>query len=120
MRTLLVTTALVVCAWGSCRRESKGDGGAATSSGGSAALGTSAAPAGTVLATSGAMSTGPHPRILLDAERLAVVKDAAKNGTEPWKRTLVGCDEATQKTIPSGYQAEDWASAALDLALCGR
>ncbi len=71
--------------------------------------------------TTGDFKLGPHPRILLTAERLALLQDEAKANPPHWQLLLKNCDEAvTGKGIGSGYQGEDWANATLDLALCGK
>jgi len=61
---------------------------------------------------------GPHPRILLTADRLAAVRGLRDAGAPSWRSLQERCDEDVRTRIDSGYQAWDWANAALDLALC--
>lgn len=61
---------------------------------------------------------GAHPRILLTADRIAAVRGLRDAGAPSWRALLDRCDEVTRTRIDSGYQAWDWANAALDLALC--
>ncbi|HEX8793407.1 MAG TPA: hypothetical protein VF765_20835 [Polyangiaceae bacterium] len=63
---------------------------------------------------------GTHPRILLTADRLAAVRGLHDAGAPSWRALVDRCDEFTRTKIDSGYQAWDWANAALDLALCHR
>jgi hypothetical protein len=59
-----------------------------------------------------------HPRILLTADRLAVVRGLRAAGAVAWKTLEAHCDEDASSTIPAGYEGWDWANAALDLAAC--
>jgi hypothetical protein len=61
---------------------------------------------------------GPHPRILLDADRLAAVRGLRGAGAPSWRRLSARCDDDVRETIDPGYEAWDWANASLDLALC--
>jgi hypothetical protein len=61
---------------------------------------------------------GSHPRILLTADRLAAVRGLRDAGAPSWRSLRERCDEDVRTKIDSGYQAWDWANAALDLALC--
>lgn len=61
---------------------------------------------------------GAHPRILLTADRLAAVRGLRDAGAPSWRALQEQCDEDARTRIDSGYQAWDWANAALDLALC--
>jgi hypothetical protein len=61
---------------------------------------------------------GPHPRILLTADRIAAVRGLRDAGAPSWRSLQERCDEVVRTRIDSGYQAWDWANAALDLALC--
>jgi hypothetical protein len=61
---------------------------------------------------------GPHPRILLTTDRLAAVRGLRDAGAPSWRSLQERCDEDVRTRIASGYQAWDWANAALDLALC--
>ena len=61
---------------------------------------------------------GPHPRILLTADRLAAVRGLRAAGAPSWKSLQSRCDEDVHETIGSGYEAWDWVNATLDLALC--
>jgi Heparinase II/III-like protein len=63
---------------------------------------------------------GAHPRILLTPERMSGLEAMSRAGHPSWTVLQRNCDEANQKPISSGYMGEDWANAALDLALCGR
>jgi len=63
---------------------------------------------------------GQHPRILLTADRLAAVRGLRDAGAPSWRSLQEKCDEDVRTRIDSGYQAWDWANAALDLALCHR
>jgi Heparinase II/III-like protein len=61
-----------------------------------------------------------HPRILLTPARLANLKKLDKAGNPAMARLTKRCDEATDKTIDSGYEAWDWTNAALSCALLWR
>jgi hypothetical protein len=65
----------------------------------------------------GARQLGPHPRILLTSSRLAALRDAGTTGS---KSLFDGCQKTRAENIGSGYEAWDWAHAALDLALCAK
>jgi hypothetical protein len=67
---------------------------------------------------SSALPSGPHPRILLNGERLAVLHALGDAGAPAWRRLATRCDELARDRIEAGYEAWDWANAALDLALC--
>jgi hypothetical protein len=61
---------------------------------------------------------GPHRRILLTPDRLAAVRGLRDAGAPSWRKLAARCDDDARETIDSGYEAWDWANAALDLALC--
>jgi hypothetical protein len=61
---------------------------------------------------------GPHPRILLTADRLATLRGLRAAGAASWRKLAARCDEDAREDIASGYQGWDWSNAALDLALC--
>jgi len=61
---------------------------------------------------------GPHPRILLNAERLAALRGLRAAGAPAWRRLDERCLANSRQTIDSGYEAWDWTNATLDLALC--
>jgi hypothetical protein len=61
---------------------------------------------------------GPHPRILLTADRIAALRGLRAVGAPSWRRLSDRCDEDGRQMIESGYEAWDWANATLDLALC--
>ncbi|HXN33907.1 MAG TPA: hypothetical protein VN894_18685, partial [Polyangiaceae bacterium] len=61
---------------------------------------------------------GPHPRILLTAGRLATLRGLRAAGATSWRRLDERCLADSRETIDSGYEAWDWANAALDLAEC--
>lgn len=63
---------------------------------------------------------GSHPRILLTADRLASVRGLHDAGAPAWRALQEQCDDDVRTRIDSGYQAWDWANAALNLALCHR
>jgi hypothetical protein len=67
-----------------------------------------------------ARTSGPHPRILLTAERLAAVDAQVSAGTKQWRVLLERCQDAESKVIGPGYEAWDWGNAALSLALCAK
>lgn len=60
----------------------------------------------------------PHPRVLLSAARIVELTRVATPENPAFVRLLKGCDEAAGKKIEAGYEAEDWAHAAADLAIC--
>jgi hypothetical protein len=59
-----------------------------------------------------------QPTLVLDAARLAQIRDSAKRETAAWKRLRRLCDDQSQKPIKSGYQGWDWADAVANLSLC--
>jgi hypothetical protein len=61
---------------------------------------------------------GPHPRILVTADRLAGLRGLRAAGAASWRLLQTHCDDDVHETIASGYEAWDWTNAALDLALC--
>jgi hypothetical protein len=61
---------------------------------------------------------GLQPTLVLDAARLASLRDSAKRGTAAWKRLERLCAEQTRQPIKSGYQGWDWADAVANLSLC--
>lgn len=61
---------------------------------------------------------GPHPRIVLDADRLAAARGLRDGGAPAWRKLIEQCDEAVRESIAAGYQGWDWANATLGLALC--
>jgi hypothetical protein len=63
---------------------------------------------------------GPHPRILLTADRLAAVSRQRAGSAPSWRRLAEQCEKASRETIEAGYEAWDWANATLDLAVCHR
>ena len=66
------------------------------------------------------LRAGVHPRILLDRDRIGVLDVLSRTANASWKAVVQNCTEAGTGKIESGYEGEDWANAALDLALCGR
>ncbi len=60
----------------------------------------------------------PHPRVLLSAARVAELTRVATPGNPAFVRLRGGCDRAVAKKIDPGFEAEAWAHAAADLALC--
>src|SRR5690606_5327524 len=58
------------------------------------------------------------PTLILDASRIARLKQAAKKQTPAWQRLGAICDERAQKPVASGYQGFEWADAIASLALC--
>ncbi len=61
---------------------------------------------------------GAHPRLLLTPDRLAALRALRDSGSPAWRRLAERCDEDVRQTVDAGYEAWDWANAALDLALC--
>jgi hypothetical protein len=61
---------------------------------------------------------GRAPALVLDATRLAQLRDSGKRETAPYKRLRVLCDEQLRRSIKSGYQGWDWADAVANLTLC--
>jgi hypothetical protein len=61
---------------------------------------------------------GPHPRILLNGDRLAALRGLRDAGAPTWRRLAARCDEVAREKINAGYEGWDWSNAALDLALC--
>ncbi len=59
----------------------------------------------------------PHPRIVLTQERLAAAVRLAKEQHPAWLDVMHECEETTSHAIQGGYEGEDWAQAALNLAL---
>ena len=80
--------------------------------------------AGAALATSAeapqsfSRAAGPHPRVLLTPERLAVLAALRDAGAREWLTLVAQCDGAVRETIGAGYEAWDWANATLALAIC--
>jgi hypothetical protein len=54
----------------------------------------------------------------LDADRLAAARGLRDAGATAWRKLVARCDDDARDTIGAGYEAWDWANAALDLALC--
>jgi hypothetical protein len=77
-------------------------------------------PQGSLPLEQGTGKLGAHPRILLTPERINALEGMSRTGQPSWLLLQQNCDEANAKSIGSGYMGEDWANAALDLALCGR
>jgi hypothetical protein len=63
-------------------------------------------------------SAGPHPRILLTPGRLLALRARRDAATPAWRSLAAACEEDARHPIAAGYEAWDWANAALDLALC--
>jgi hypothetical protein len=63
---------------------------------------------------------GPHPRIYLTAERLARLSAAKDAQTPAYQALFAACTKLRSGDIQSGYQAWDWVTAILDLALCAK
>ncbi len=61
---------------------------------------------------------GAHPRILLTADRVAVLRGLRDAGAPSWRKLAAQCDEDARQPIDAGYEAWDWVNAALDLAAC--
>ncbi|MFO0675378.1 MAG: heparinase II/III family protein [Polyangiaceae bacterium] len=59
-------------------------------------------------------------RILLSPERLGRIQAAAKANTQAWRDTKAACDEVVNGKADSGYEAWDWAIAAVSSAVCFR
>jgi hypothetical protein len=68
----------------------------------------------------GERPAGPHPRILLTKDRLAMVQGVKEGNGPTWKNLMDVCTEVTDETIKAGYEAWDWANGALSLSLCHR
>jgi hypothetical protein len=67
-----------------------------------------------------ALRLGAHPRILLTQERLGALALHREPSTTVWKSLIDACQKARGEKIASGYEAWDWANAALELALCAK
>lgn len=61
-----------------------------------------------------------HPRIFLTPARLAAIEGMQRSGHPSWRAVEEKCNEATRSNTESGYEAEDWAHNAVNLALCWR
>ncbi len=77
-----------------------------------------APPAATIGSVNVSHPRGPHPRILLTADRLAVLRGLRAAAAPSWRSLADECDQDSRQTIAAGYEAWDWANATLDLALC--
>jgi hypothetical protein len=66
------------------------------------------------------LGPGGHPRILLTPERVAKLEALAHTQHPSWAAVQKNCGETVSGELESGYEGEDWANAALDLALCAR
>lgn len=62
--------------------------------------------------------TWPHPRILVSKDGIAKLKARAKEDNPAWEHLRSACDEVVGEKAEAGYQGEDWAHAATDLAMC--
>ena len=56
--------------------------------------------------------------ILLTPARLRALRARRDAGTPGWQILAAACEDDARRPIASGYEAWDWANAALDLALC--
>jgi hypothetical protein len=61
-----------------------------------------------------------HPRILLTRERIARIQSLAQAGSPLWAKVREACDELATEEYASGYEAWDWAHAAVYAGLCYR
>jgi len=61
---------------------------------------------------------GPHPRILLGAERVSALRRLRTANAPTWRALDERCQEDVRESIGAGYEGWDWANATLDLATC--
>jgi hypothetical protein len=61
---------------------------------------------------------GSAPRIVLNEQRRARLREAAKRGTPAWRTLRRRCDEFVAKPGSASYQAFVWADALASLAVC--
>ena len=61
---------------------------------------------------------GPHPRILLGADRVSALRRLRTANAPTWRALAERCQEDVREPIDAGYEAWDWANATLDLATC--
>ncbi len=67
-----------------------------------------------------ALGSGGHPRLLLTTDRLRAAVDGAKRGGASWNSLITNCRAMAAGKNDSGYQGDQWAAGALDLAMCWR
>ena len=65
-----------------------------------------------------AKGTWPHPRILVTKDGIAKLKARAKEDNPAWEQLKSSCEENVGEKAEAGYEGEDWARAATDLAMC--
>ena len=65
-----------------------------------------------------AAGTWPHPRIFVTKDGLAKLKARAKDDNPNWEHLHSACEENVSEKAEAGYEGEDWAHAATDLAMC--
>ncbi|MFO0638042.1 MAG: heparinase II/III family protein [Polyangiaceae bacterium] len=65
-----------------------------------------------------APGTWPHPRILVRKETIPALKARAKDDNPVWHELESSCNEAVAEKTEAGYESEDWAHAATNLAMC--
>lgn len=63
-------------------------------------------------------STTTRPRILVTPDRLAALEGLRDARAPAWERLEEACDRGVKSELRSGYEAWEWADAALSLALC--
>jgi hypothetical protein len=61
--------------------------------------------------------SGETRRLLLDARALARLKESARQKTPAFSYLIARADEATQKSLESGYQGFEWADAVANTSL---
>ncbi len=65
-----------------------------------------------------APGTWPHPRIFVTKDGIAKLKTRTKDENPNWEHLRSACEEAVTEKVEAGYESEDWARAATDLAMC--
>ena len=113
---------ITVITLSACSRQNSWPGPKGESSSTSASLQAAAVPLAALAPDSvfAPLAKGIHPRILLTKERLATLEKSARAPSPAWAAVVKDCDENVGGHMESGYEGEDWATTALDLALCAR
>jgi hypothetical protein len=65
-----------------------------------------------------AAAADTQPRLLLDAGRIARLRESRAKQTPAWRRVQQRCEEQAKLQTRSGYQGFDWADAIATLSLC--
>lgn len=65
-----------------------------------------------------AAGTWPHPRIYVRRDQIARLKARAKDDNPAWHDLQAACDDVVGEKAEAGYEGEDWAYAATNLAMC--